>query len=117
MHGGGGILFNVPTDPATHATTSVHQVILREDTWRAYIIIGHPELVGNESKVEDTIRGPTCIFRSPSVSGNFVFVKSGITDSNGHPLCVVVKPMPGGFDGIIPIAYFASANSGSQVWP
>jgi hypothetical protein len=117
MLGGHGVVFDVPTDPATHAATSVHRVILQRHTWRAYIVIAHPELTSNESKVEDTIRGPTGIFTSTSVTGNFVFVRSGITDGNGRSLCVVVKPMPGQSAGIIPVAYFAAANNGSQVWP
>src|ERR1700730_9522449 len=111
MHGR-PILLDIAPDPATYAKTSVHRVILYEDTWNTHIIVSHPELRQSSLKVEEILRSPTDIFRSTSVVGSLLYVKFGVDDGNGRLLRVVVRPMPG-FNAFVPTAYFSSANGGS----
>jgi hypothetical protein len=99
------------------AKTSVYRVILYDDTWNTHVIVQHPELRQNESKVEATLLAPTSIYSSKNVVGSLLYVKSGIDDGHGRLLRVVVRPMRPGTDGFVATAYFSSSNGGRLLWP
>lgn len=86
-------------------------VTLYEDTWHGHIVARHPELNGCLRMAEETIQAPTAIYEPPSSPGTYLFVRSGMTDSAGRLLRVVVGA------GRVKTAYFSSATGGSRVWP
>jgi hypothetical protein len=99
----------------TAAVDFLERVILYADSWNSHITIAHPELRGQLSSVEETIRNPSAIYISNSVSGSYIFEREGVLDAYGRHLRVVVKPI--GRVGFVPTAYFTSAPGGRQIWP
>jgi hypothetical protein len=87
-------------------------VTLYEPTWQNHIIVKHPEVAGRLADIEMIAAYPSVIYASKSVAGAFLFVRTGIVDSGGRSLRVVVPP-----SGSISTAYFSSAAGGSQLWP
>lgn len=108
MQGFRPVLFTV--QPA--GQNLIRAVTLYEDTWQTHIIVNHPDVANMLREVELTVHTPTAIYASTSVAGSFLFVKSGIVDSGGRSLRVVVRAT-----GSISSAYFSSAQGGSQLWP
>src|SRR5260370_42120856 len=84
-------------------------VTLYEDTWLNHIIVRHPELRGSLHMVEETVRPPSRIYASTSVSGSVLFVRNGMVDATGRLLRVRV-----GADCVGMSAYFTTAPGATQ---
>ena len=109
-------LLELTPPPILPNMLGARRIILFDDSWRSHITVYHPELRGKEAMVQQVLTSPSAIFVSGSAGDSFTFVRSGVTDSAGRQLRVVVKLGIEG-TGIVTTAYFTSATGGRQVWP
>ena len=77
----------------------------------------HPEMLGLESAIEDTLRAPACVVQSRSDSSTLLYYRVVVDTPVGDKLlCVVVKNARN--DAFVLTAYLTdTVKKGRLVWP